>query len=238
MIKTFKRLVNSLSDTVSRVKNESVELNPESGVGNFENSKGNYYYNLIVGTIKKLQSMELKPIDMDEVELISKIIEETKKLDHSSLEILEERCNKLAELLSQVKEPPEEMTYKIPKLPDAIHDEIVADLKEIKRCFESGSYRGCTILCGRVLETMLHRKYYESTSKDILETNPSIGLGTLIAKLRERGVYIEPGLNEQIHLVNQVRINSVHKKKQVFVPSKDQSYAIILFTLDILKKMF
>ena len=43
---------------------------------------------------------------------------------------------------------------------------------------------------------------------------------------------------EEIHLINQIRVNSVHKKQQPFVPSKAQTHAIILFTLDTLEKLF
>jgi hypothetical protein len=239
MIKSFKRLITTLNQTATRIKKEKISFEDESDIGDYENSKSQFYQNYMLSLIKKLKEIELKPVDMDDIEIVSKIIEETRSLNSDNLELLQERCNRIADLLSNLKKTEsEEMTFKIPKLPDAIHGEVVADLKEIKKCFESGSYRGCTILCGRILETVLHRKYYETTQRDILETNPGIGLGTLIGKLREKGVRFEPGLSEQIHLINQVRINSVHKKKQVFMPSKEQAYAIILFSLDILKKMF
>ena len=93
-------------------------------------------------------------------------------------------------------------------------------------------------MCGRVLETALHRKYYEKTNKDILETNPSIGLGKLIAKLKDENFSFPPGITEQIHLINKVRVESVHKKQEVFLPSKGQANAIVLYTLDVLRKLF
>jgi hypothetical protein len=116
--------------------------------------------------------------------------------------------------------------------------EVHADLKEIEQCFQAGCYRSCTILCGRILETVLHRKYYEVTGKDILETSPGIGLGSLIAKLTQKSVQFDPGLTQQIHLINQVRVFSVHKKQTPFYPSKQQAQAMMLYTHDALQKLF
>jgi len=122
-------------------------------------------------------------------------------------------------------------------VPEEIAEEVSADLIELQKCFNAGCYRSCIILCGRVLEAALHRKYFEVTGKDLLETSPGIGLGNLIAKLGESG-NIDPGLGNQIHLINQVRISSVHKKSEVFIPSRDQTRAIMLYTKDIVKKIF
>lgn len=124
------------------------------------------------------------------------------------------------------------------KLPADIRPELTADIQEMRMCYDASCYRSAVVLCGRILEIALHRKYYEATGNDILETNPSIGLGKLIAKLREHNVKFPPGITEQIHLINKVRISSVHKKKQVFVPSKPQANAIILYSLDVLRQLF
>ena len=113
-----------------------------------------------------------------------------------------------------------------------------ADLAELHKCFENECFRSTIILCGRLLETALHRKYYEITGRDILETSPGIGLGNLVAKMKELQFNFDPGISEQIHLINQVRIYSVHKKQEPFCPSKEQAHAIILYTLDVVKKMF
>lgn len=126
----------------------------------------------------------------------------------------------------------------IPYIPDDIKSDMIADIKELEKCFNSEAYRSAVILCGRLLEAALHRKYFEVTNQDILEKNPGIGLGTLIAKLREKNVEFEPGLTQQIHLINQVRISSVHKQQQAFYPNKEQAHAIILFTMDVLNKVF
>ncbi len=143
-------------------------------------------------------------------------------------------------LLNYVKvAKPRELELKIPVgIPTDIRDDIVADMKELQKSYNSTCYRAAVILCGRVLETALHRKYYDTTGFDILEKNPGIGLGKLIAKLDEKNVKFDPGLTQQIHLINQVRIYSVHRKKEVFYPSSAQCYAMILYTMDVLGKMF
>ena len=112
------------------------------------------------------------------------------------------------------------------------------DLEELDKCYKAKCYRSAVILCGRILETALHRKYYDATGRDILEKNPGIGLGNLIKKLKEKDVQLDPALTNQIHLINQVRVFSVHKKKEAFYPGKSQAYAIMLFTMDVLEKLF
>ncbi len=145
----------------------------------------------------------------------------------------------LANKLTGIKTVDDDISFiQIPKLPDIIAEEVAADLNEVRKCFVSSAYRSCVVLCGRVMETALHRKYYEVAGQDLLETAPNTGLGNLIAKLKEKNVKIDPGLTQQIHLINQVRVFSVHSKKEAFYPSKEQAQAIILFTLDVLKKLF
>jgi len=99
-------------------------------------------------------------------------------------------------------------------------------------------YRSAIILCGRIMETALHRKYYDATGQDLLEKAPGTGLGNLIAKLADKGIKLDPGLPNQIHLINQVRVFSVHKKKDLFTPTKTQTEAIVLYTMDILERIF
>lgn len=142
-------------------------------------------------------------------------------------------------LADRIANPPGfAITLKPRALPEAIREEVQADLEEIGTCMSSGCYRSAAILCGRILETALHRKYYEVTGVDILEKNPGIGLGNLIAKLVEKNVSFDPGLTQQIHLINQVRIFSVHKKQEAFYPSRAQAEAITLYTMDALEKLF
>ena len=163
----------------------------------------------------------------------------------TSIEILRlseqplENIDRLLELAKTLPVASRGIRLGMPKnIPAEISSEIAADLNELEKAFTSQCYRAATILCGRILETCLHRKYYEITGNDILEKNPGIGLGKLIAKLAEREVVFDPGLTQQIHLVNQVRIHSVHVKKESFHPSPQQTHAMILYTLDVVERMF
>ena len=130
------------------------------------------------------------------------------------------------------------ITAPLQNIPHEVRGEINTDINEIQKTFNAGCYRSCMILCGRVIEVALHRKYFDATGQDILEKSPGIGLGTLLAKMREKEVFFDPGLMNQIHLINMTRIFSVHKKQDPFIPSKEQTQATIIYTMDILKKLF
>lgn len=155
------------------------------------------------------------------------------------LDKLDALADELLELVTDDSVPqPLGFSLKKPRLPFEIHDDVSADLDEIRRCMEGNCYRSAVILCGRVLETALHRKYYDVTKNDLLEKSPGIGLGNLIAKLNEQGVKLDPALGNQIHLINQVRVHSVHQKQNAFAPSQAQAQAIVLYTTDVLEKLF
>ncbi|MBI4147900.1 hypothetical protein HY490_01285 [Candidatus Woesearchaeota archaeon] len=148
--------------------------------------------------------------------------------------------DELSGLAAKLQERPSQTVQSIDVsgIPVDIKDEVGADLSEVHKCFESGCYRSVVILCGRLMETALHRKYYEATGNDLLEKAPGIGLGNLIAKMSEQNIPLDPGLSNQIHLINQVRIFSVHKKSEPFAPSKEQAQAILLYTIDVFNKLF
>ncbi len=177
---------------------------------------------------------------------IQRLLDETKntpeahsiaqKLSVAKNEEMQKYIEQIAEIAAD--EPEHKKSLKIPRLPNEIREDVTADLQEIQKCVNSECYRSAVILCGRVMETALHRKYFEATGNDLLEKAPGTGLGTLIAKLSEHGVKLDPGLPNQIHLINQVRVFSVHTKKESFSPSKTQAEAIVLYTLDILDKLF
>lgn len=121
---------------------------------------------------------------------------------------------------------------RLSKIPAEIKEAVEADALELSRCYSSGCYRATVILCGRILEVCMHRKYFELAKKDILEDYPGIGLGKLIGKLSDAGFKMPPGLKEQVELVNMVRVSSVHKKKEAFSPTRLQAYAIAAFTIE------
>lgn len=144
----------------------------------------------------------------------------------------------LEEIADGVGEQKQQQSFSVHFLPLDIRDVVEVDLREIQACMNANCYRSSMILCGRVLETALHRKYFDATGNDLLEKAPGTGLGNLIAKLAEKGIALDPGLPNQVHLINQVRVFSVHTKQQAFTPTKLQAEAIVLYTLDILEKLF
>lgn len=150
------------------------------------------------------------------------------------------RARELArEMLSlKEKKQEQELRFALPKLPKEIEEEIRQNFSELEICFKNSCYRSVLILCGKILEIALHRKYFEITSRDLLEKGQDLGLGTLVKKLKEKNFDLDPGLDNQIHLINQLRIHSVHKKIRPFEPSKEQTLAAILYTIDTLKKLF
>ncbi|MEM4703409.1 MAG: hypothetical protein QXP53_02935 [Candidatus Pacearchaeota archaeon] len=168
-----------------------------------------------------------------EIKEVSRILE---KKDHESL-------IRAKQILSAIKEKP--LTEKVitrkfvlPHLPKEIEREIKMNFSEAEICLNNGCYRSTIMLCAKILEIAFHRKYYELTAKDLLEKAPDIGLGNLVKKIKEKGIKFEPGLNNQISLINQLRIYSVHKRQEVFEPSENQALATILYTIDTLKKLF
>ncbi|MBW2964526.1 hypothetical protein KY363_03630 [Candidatus Woesearchaeota archaeon] len=161
-------------------------------------------------------------------------------------------AEKLAELEKEIKDFEKEaaatpspraaaeikLNFALPELPEEIQENIAADVAELEKCYAAGLYRSAIILCGRVIETALHRKYFDVTGNDALEKEPGIGLGKLVARMSEKSVRLDPGLPQQIHFINQVRIFSVHTKQEAFNPSKSQAQATILYTMDVLGKLF
>jgi len=160
------------------------------------------------------------------------------KLERSNPKDARPLIEALAERVAGDEPQPQKRMLNLPRLPVEIREDVAADAREVQACLDAKCYRSSVILCGRMMETALHRKYFEATGQDLLEKAPGIGLGNLIAKLAERGVKLDPGLSNQIHLINQVRVFSVHTKQDAFAPSKNQAEAIVLYTLDILEKLF
>tara|TARA_Y100000310_G_scaffold330571_1_gene402460 strand:- start:617 stop:1384 length:768 start_codon:yes stop_codon:yes gene_type:complete len=160
--------------------------------------------------------------------------------DEQAFKLVQSTFNSLQELTESIPEEKqnEALTLNPDIIPKDIKSDIEADISEMQRCFTHECFRSCIILCGRVLETVLHRKYYEVTNNDLLEKSPGIGLGNLIAKLRDKEVSLPPGIANQIHLINQARISSVHKQQEAFYPTKAQTEAVILLTIDTASQLF
>ncbi|MFC1728541.1 DUF4145 domain-containing protein [Nanoarchaeota archaeon] len=251
MLAEFKKSIVSLSNAVDGIMKNKLDVdkeqNPKKILYDFKAKQMDYlvrtfhaaYSNFksksysLTGITKKEDEQKVTYV----LDLISSIEKAQKEKDFTEMKRL---LKQVSETSSGLSEPATAVVsvQLSAKIPSEISDEIKTDLAEIQNCFNSSCYRSAVILCGRVLETALHRKYYDVTGKDILETSPGIGLGNLIARLKDEQVEFDPGITQQIHLINQIRVFSVHKKQSAFKPSKEQTQAMILYTIDVLKKLF
>ncbi len=242
IISRFKKRIAELNSAISAV--EKVKVEPDANeVLDYKAGRAKYLQIALRSAVDKLKKdawelVELRNVDEDNKYLILEILKRTSRLkkDMPTNELkqnLAEISRLSNSLKGSVRVEKGIQFIDIPPLPDEIKDSIAADLNEIRKCFEAEAYRSCVVLCGRVLETALQRKYYEVTGVDLMETSPGIGLGKLIAKLSEKEVEFDPGLTQQIHLINQVRVYSVHSKKEAFYPSKGQTQEG-----DVLKNIF
>ena len=243
---SLEKLQSSIHDCIKKGIDITKTIDQEKTIYDFKEKKQDYYIknfknNLNLVNSDSLELPQLSKFDIKNQPIVSEILELMPELEQKDINVLDKTVKKLILLAKQLDFPEkkvEKQFFLKSNLPKEIESDVKADLSEINKCFNSGAYRSSVILCGRILETVLHRKYYEATKKDLLEKSPGIGLGNIIAKLKDKNVQLDPALTQQVHLINNVRVFSVHKKKQAFCPSKDQTHAIILYTLDILEKLF
>jgi len=246
----FEKSLINLQNAISLAIKHNIDLNKklddEKSLYDYKEKQKIYHFNTLKSNLKlvKSDSLSLPQLTKHDVRnqpYINQILELMPELDSNELNKLEKTTKKLITITKQLNFPKQdvEQTFSIPSnIPQEINSDIKADISELNRCFNNQCYRSSTILCGRLLETALHRKYYELTNNDLLEKSPGIGLGNIIAKLKDKNISLDPALTNQIHLINQVRVFSVHKKKQAFCPTKQQTQATILYTLDVLEKLF
>lgn len=233
----FRNSLNKFSDFLSRI-GESHMSSKGSSILDYDSKKREYEIKLLNSAFLELKESSAGP-GMDEksaydISAMLRIL--SQQFSENDIEGMKKTVNKIKDIERKISYPAEER-FRIKNIPNDISDDVGADIKELEKCFGSGCYRASVILCGRLLETFLHRKYFEATGLDLLEKSPGIGLGSLIAKLKEKEVDIDPAIMQQIHLVNQVRIFSVHKKAKAFVPTQDQAHAVILYTLDVIRRI-
>lgn len=241
----LKKIVRALKSDLDRVVKKNLSLEQKkSSFSDFKVQQDNALIKSVFNNIglleKHSQRLAKHPLDdiwfkshpLDEIWFQINALKRTKD-PQKMLKAVDMIAGVLAGLPSRSSG-----SVKLPNINSHIKGELNADIEEMNRCFNAGCYRSAIILCGRILETALHRKYFELTGNDLLEKAPGIGLGNLIAKLTEKKADIDPALGNQIHLINQVRIHSVHKKQKAFTPSKTQARAIMLYTLDVVNKLF
>ncbi len=227
--------VEDLKLALIGVLNHNVSLSALSakrGVHDYKEQRADYYRTLIKNNVTKLKEMA-KNASEDIQKQVTEVEELSARGDPKAMLGIVAQLN-----FPKPHRPVNKSFYDNLKVPVEIKDDIFFDIAEAERCYNAEAYRSAMILCARILETALHRKYYDVTGRDLLETSPGIGLGNIISKLKDSGIEIDPAISQQIHLINNVRIFSVHKKSVPFQPSKEQAQATMLFTVDILKKIF
>lgn len=122
------------------------------------------------------------------------------------------------------------------RVPTEIYEEVKGDMEEAISCLKVEAYRSSIIMAARALEVCLHRKYFEATGKDLLESNA--GIGTLLRKLNEEKIVLMPGTNHIFNLSNDCRINSVHKKKSLYLPKAIEATSIIQLVNSSIAKLW
>ncbi len=248
--KNLKNSIERLSNSIKNIENEDLDKKQltSKSLYSYKERKLQYYLNSIESNLNTLRENIPKLKDYSKYDRsnekyylrITDLMSDIETLyKNKQLQKIRGYLQELYENINFINIPRTSLSFKKPKnLPEEIKEEIMADVNEIEKCFKFGCYRSATIICGRILETVLHRKYYELTNNDLLEKAPGIGLGKLVARISEENIKFDPGLTQQIHLINQMRIFSVHKKKEVFYPSESQTQAIVLYTLDVIEKLF
>ena len=246
---SIKEGLLELKDLVNTVLLRKIDF--ESKIINdgysFKQKEREYYGREIEKLIKKneailSESFIIAPNDKRALMEVSVMMKDLKKMinEHRFLEatVEIEKINGISPSVDIDEAELPKSEFQLPYVPKVIFSETKASFDELIKCYEHSCYRSSLILCGRILEIAMHAKYFEATGYDLLEKSPDIGLGNLVMRFNEKEIPLDPGLSNQIHLINQLRIASVHKKKQVFNPTKNQTQATILYTLDTVKKLF
>ena len=239
----FKRSLNDLSSALDNLTANKLTLDKPSKsaiITDFKKNQDGYFRSAVYNAISFVEnSAEKLDISPEYGAVADQIRAVVKKLDGAkNISDLKFMVNHIASLASKIKVEDRPSSFSLSSVPIDIQSDINADIDEMQRCYSASCYRSVVILCGRLLETALHRKYFDATGNDLLEKAPGTGLGNLIAKLKESNVDLDPALTNQIHLINQVRVYSVHTKKDAFAPSREQAHAMMLYTLDSLSKIF
>jgi hypothetical protein len=224
----FAHLVAGLKQLVGRARREGVSLQPSRArLGDFHSQQEEGLRASIRACILSIVSSA--PVGLQTV------VAGLQKVQ--GLPELERIADRLLDLVA-CDDAGRQFSVQKPRVPFEIRDDILSDFDEAQRCMAAGCFRSVVVLCARMLETALHRKYYDVARNDLLEKSPGIGLGNLVARLSEHNVRLDPGLGNQIHLINQVRVHSVHQKNDAFCPSQAQAQAVLLYTLDVIGKLF
>jgi len=191
--------------------------------------------------------------------IIDDICAELDDLHHNikslSLDILEEHVDLVKRLISSLRGflpttlldlevNEDEILRRVPK---DLREEIKSDFAEIRKCFSVQAYRASIAFCGRILESILGRRYYEEKKKQNTKLTPqdvenelaNLSFGKIIEKCRSVGLLTnQPDVESYADLINKVRILSIHHKPARFVPGPDAVKGTINFMSEVITKLY
>lgn len=133
------------------------------------------------------------------------------------------------------------------KIPIEVRSEVAADFEEIRRCYSNQAYRASIAFCGRILETILGRRYYEQKTRLSPQTTPKtieqevegLTLGQIIDRCRQIGLLASsPDLDLYAGMINEVRILSIHHKGRKYIPGPEAVKGTINFASEIIRELY
>lgn len=106
------------------------------------------------------------------------------------------------------------------------------DLQEMRLSLNIAAYRAFLAMAGRVLEASLKavlRRHGQDISSDWM-------VGTLLSKMEEGGIYVDPAMKNVWNIINKQRIVGVHAKEAAPIPSREQAIMVAYAVIDTLKR--
>jgi hypothetical protein len=191
----------------------------------------------------KVSSEEYDDVDdaNEAIEVLLDIIRRREpKIEQTTAKMLAEDFRHVRSAFSELSGslPIEEASFLVDlsTVPVEIREELEIDFDEIRKCYFGGAFKAALSICGRVLEVVLARKYYEKTKVDTI--NARWPIGQLIKKCFDEKVLNNPAVGDICNLINKSRINSVHMTVTLYKPGPDDTRSIIEFTRGLIKKLY
>lgn len=131
--------------------------------------------------------------------------------------------DRLAELRRDIEES---------ALAEAIRHDLVHDVTELHGCVDADLRRAALSMCGRLLEGALRLQLYARG----IEPDENATVGSLIRRVRDEGMYVDPALTNVWNVVNQQRIRGVHAADKHPIPSADQMLMATYAALDTVRR--
>jgi hypothetical protein len=173
-------------------------------------------------------------------DMLSNIRERERLVAESKTEILSQDVQTLRIVFSELRGslPVAQIMFSVDfaGVPPEIREELRLDFEEVRNCYYNDAFRSAIGMCGRVLELMLARKYFEDRNIDLIEQK--LFIGQIIRKCFEDNVILEPSLGHMSNLINSSRIDSVHTGRRIYRPSQEETRTVIEFTISLLGRLY